>query len=142
MSRIPKKKSRRITVDGVVYRWLVKDASSRFDHMSDQFARVIVQIEDKHPGTPLVAVLASKRWTRDNEDDVEHHHKAAIMPKDIRELILYGLKLAWNPHGDPGSVHTLTGDLDLGEYSLVISYGIRPVRLKPIWARHFLSDFM
>jgi len=118
MARIPKKKSRSIAVDGIRYRWLVKHTKGRYIGTSAHTASVIVQIDTEKPGPPLTALLVSKLWTRDHEEDTAFDHVAAITPKDVRDIIDHGLKTGWNPLSDCLVAHVLTGELDLQQHRL------------------------
>ena len=119
MSRLPKKKSRPITVGDVKYRWMFK---GRNDYMGDAplTARVIVQIDAEKPGPVLRALLRSKQLDDPHASDFDglRSHKASLGPYDVKTLILEGLQQGWTPEGLKQTAFDLAGPVDAGDYEV------------------------
>ena len=114
---IPRKKSRPIEVEGRKYRWLPKHGKGRIIGNSRCTMHLIIQIDDKRPGRILSTWLSSKNWKGDPRDPENNYytHRAALTPKDVREVILKGLELGWDPM-EKGTPFVFPEAFDLTEF--------------------------
>lgn len=79
---IPRKKSRRITVDGIVYRWRAQRNSCYRGNTTGFF----VQIDEK-PSTALIDVF----WGE--------YGYSSVTPELVEKAIRDALSRGWDPHG-------------------------------------------
>jgi hypothetical protein len=78
--------------------------------------KLVVQIDNDHPGDPLVVTLTSKNWSQGNEEDWDFTHRVALTPSDVTSVILAARKQGWNPSKNTG--HSFEPvELDLSELS-------------------------
>lgn len=117
MSRIPRSHSRFLSVDGVAYRWLVKDGRWRYGG-SGVTLRLVVQAESACPGDPLIAVLFSKNWNQGNAEEWDFTHRAALGPCDVAAVVRKALEEGWLPEAATGRAFFPAGPLELAEYRL------------------------
>jgi hypothetical protein len=96
--RIPKKNSRKITINDKQYLWRVS-GYHRYRKQTPPVLNLIIQeIADK-PGNAIKLSLKSKFWTEEcnDEDNVGCFHKNSLMPKDVGAIISHCLSNGWNP---------------------------------------------
>lgn len=118
MSRLPRKKSRPITVGDVSYRWMFRGYTRLYGD-APKAATVTVQVEAEKPGPVLQASVVSKK-RHDPDFDLDWWpHRAALKPFDVQTLILAGLAAGWDPHGPKQTAFKLAGPVDAGEYEVV-----------------------
>jgi hypothetical protein len=98
---LQKKGSRRILVEGVLYRWAVRDRSTYAQGIGHSHLRVAVEREDA-PQATLRIVLPSLR--RDNWLMVPGY---VVKPNDLARWIPKALAAGWVPER-PGSAFELT----------------------------------
>jgi hypothetical protein len=111
---IPRKKSRRIVVEGRPFRWMLKGRPRYFGDTPGCF-RFVAQEDVERPGRVLAAWLVSKLWTEDH--DLFGCHRASVLPSDAAAIIQRGLQTGWDPV-DRGSSFELNINLDLTEYEI------------------------
>jgi hypothetical protein len=128
MARIPRTKSRPITVDDVQYRWMVKDARWRYGG-SAKTMRLVIQNEADRPGNPLLATLTSKNWSQGNAEEWDFVHRAALTPGDVATVIRTALGRGWKPEKHSGRPFAFDETLDLKEYAIRPP----PPPPKPLW---------
>jgi hypothetical protein len=116
MSRIPRRKSRKITVDGRSYRWLLKGGRSRYRGNSAACLTLIVQEDLEKPGDPIVADFVSMRITADMDEEYGPPHKAAFSPGDVAKAIRLALQAGWRPDVSTGKVFTFKTEFALSDY--------------------------
>jgi len=95
MSRIPRKKSRPIVVDGKTFRWMLK-GRSRYIGDTPRSLRLIVQEDEETPGRPLIIGLTSKHWTVDMTEGLESH-RASVIPSNVVQIVRTSLESGWDP---------------------------------------------
>jgi hypothetical protein len=117
MSRIPKRKSRKIVIDGKPFRWILKGGRIRYRGDSHRSADLVVQEETDKPGDPLVSLFVSTHLTEALEEGYARHH-ASFTPGDVAKAIRYALAQGWQPSVSTGQVFSLKGSLALKDYAL------------------------
>ena len=115
MARIPRTKSRPLTIDETKYRWTVKGGRWRYGG-SNRTLRLIVQNKAEHPGDILTVYLTSKNWTQGNEEEWDFTHRAALTPGDVTAIVRIALKQGWKPEARTGKPFQLDIPMDLKEY--------------------------
>lgn len=116
MSRIPHHKSRKITIDGKVYRWLLKGGHRRYKGNSHAVLTFIAQEEAERPGDPIVADFVSMRITPDMDDNYGPPHKATFSPGDAARVIKKAVKDGWLPSKSTGKVFVFKEEFLLTDY--------------------------
>lgn len=106
MARIPRTKSRPITVDDVKYRWMVKNARWRYGG-------------------------SSKNWSQGNAEEWDFTHRAALTPADVAVIIRTARTQGWKPEEHRGRPFQTGGPLDLKEYEIPPPWGYEPPPLPP-----------
>jgi len=139
MSRIPKRKSRKIVVDGKPFRWILKGGRIRYLGDSYRAVDLIVQEEAGKPGDPMVALFVSIHLTEAMEEGYERHH-AAFTPGDTAKAIKYALAHGWQPSVSTGHAFTPKGDLLLKDYTLHIPR--EPPKPRTFWDRLLGEDIL
>jgi hypothetical protein len=85
---------RRITVDGIFYRWLVEDVQTREDESA--FQRSILILAEDHPGSKCVFVSAEigrlRLWASS--------HPLVVRSRLVSACIRHALQNGWNPAED------------------------------------------
>ena len=113
MSRIPKKKSRPITVNDREYRWLLK-GTNRYRGRSPGVLNISIQETLDKPGQTLTCTAIS-----DMIEEAEEECGSCttqIFVSDVREIILRGLEDGWTPREGNGSF--VLKNLRLKEYEI------------------------
>ena len=117
VSRIPRKSSRPIVVDGRKFRWMLR-GRSRYLGNSPPAVTITIQEDLENPGTVLQCDLISKNiedtGMNDPWDDRCQIHKASIRPKDVESLIRAGLLEGWDPEVGRGVFRV--SSIDLTDY--------------------------
>jgi hypothetical protein len=131
MSRIPRTKSRPITVDNVKYRWMIKNAKWRYGG-SSKTMRLVIQNEADRPGDPALVELVSKLWNEGHAQEWDFTHNAALMPGDVAIIIRTALTQGWKPEKQSGHPFRPVGPLDLAEYQIRVPE-LPPPLLKNWW---------
>jgi hypothetical protein len=86
---VSKKGSRRITVEGVPYRWWLT-GKTRF--RGNAFGDCYLRISPETGGTTLLVELRDRRYPEGEADaDIEASSKNALTPKDVEKIIRLGL---------------------------------------------------
>lgn len=89
---LPKKGSRKIQVDGLDYRWLIRKKPSYIQGIGAvSFTIAIERFEEEHKGLLLVHTGLTRL---DNWIDP---HQTSVTPKVVREMIQTALNGGWNP---------------------------------------------
>ena len=97
MSRIPKTKSRPITVNNRSFRWMLK-GKKRFSGNSAAVYQLTVQEDVEKPGGVLQITLTSRTVADGIEiDDNNPVHKATVYPSDVSVVIESAMKNGWDP---------------------------------------------
>ena len=117
MSRLPKKKSRPITVDGRKFRWMLH-GRNRYLGRSPLSVTISIQEDIDKPGATLQCSAVSKEIenTPDYSHDEYQFCTSSIFPADIKKIIQTGLNLGWNPAEGHGTFNP--GNIDLEQYSV------------------------
>jgi len=104
MSRLPKKKSRPITVNDTKYRWLLK-GYDRYG-TAPRVLTISIQEDTEKPGQTLQCSAVSNQYPKDRAfdyyDDNYGTCSTSIITSDIRKLILAGLEQGWAPREGNG----------------------------------------
>jgi hypothetical protein len=105
MSRIPKRKSRLITVRGRQFRWLLK-GYCRYLGNPYPCPTVTVQVVEDRPGQVLQCHLGNKviGGPEPDIDGGESRLTTKVTPKDVARIIETGMSQGWDP--DEGSTLT------------------------------------
>ncbi len=114
MSRLPRRKSRPITIDGRRYRWLLKVWYRKYIGEAPASCDISIQEVLPRPGQTLVAELFSKSF--EGREWWQPVHKASVLPRDIERIIRTGLERGWTPGKGSGSFR-LSG-LELTQYKV------------------------
>jgi len=91
---IPKKKSRRIVVDGRAFRWLMRPGCHCYQwdcEDSQHGATVTFQADEKRPGRVCQTRLA---WSHSCS---QPHLNGSVTPEIIKQVIQKALKVGWDP---------------------------------------------
>tara|TARA_R100001244_G_scaffold15162_4_gene16888 strand:+ start:16919 stop:17314 length:396 start_codon:yes stop_codon:yes gene_type:complete len=91
---IPKKGSRKIEVDGISYRWLIRSKPTYSQANEWSNLKAVVELLEK-PASKLsidFTVPRSDSWLTDS--------KVSISPKDISACIIKSIKLGWDASGN------------------------------------------
>ena len=125
---MPRKRSRKVEVDGVTYLWRVRDGHNPDNHYfynSGSYLWLTVQRDEERPGRVVQFVLESKRWADVSEYDREQGcgHNVTLTPADVRSLVAFALRQGWNPSergtsfkGAPAPDAPELGDYNVGEW--------------------------
>jgi len=116
VSRLPKKKSRPITVDGRKFRWLLS-GRNRYKGKAPVAVTISIQEDLEHPGQTLqCTALSNELFEAPYQSEVERYGvcKTSIIPSDIEKIIRAGLTRGWNPAEGHGIIHP--GSLNLEQY--------------------------
>ncbi len=113
MSRIPKKKSRRITVDGRLYRWLPQGGKGNIRGSSNPRIFLIAQAEAEKPGDALRVGLSSKLWDAHpewdgQEDNCHMDFRFPLTPGEVATLIRHAVSAGWDPTKGSGAFDLIT----------------------------------
>lgn len=100
MSRIPKKRSRPIVVDGIKYRWMIK-GSNKYIGRAPASVSISIQEEMDKPGQTLSCHAISHE--ADEAEEECGYCSTSILPSDISLIIKAGLKRGWTPGEGSGS---------------------------------------
>ena len=119
MSRIPRRKSRKIVIGEKAYRWLIKPAHERYRGDAATFLTFVAQEDAERPGDPLVTDFTSNNCTEMTLEGLASH-KATFGPRDAATVIAKALAVGWLPSASKGKVFVLTEPLALKDYSLYI----------------------
>jgi hypothetical protein len=108
---IPRKGSRRIVVDGVAFRWILRTAGSRYDRWDDRLPHrragtVIVQEESDSPGRP---VKFGAVWK--GPMDTCSKDGGCVVPAMVERGVRRAMADGWVP-GQRGAVLDLPWDLE------------------------------
>lgn len=114
MSRLPKKKSRPITVDGRKFRWMLQ-GKNRYGG-SPVVVTISIQEDLEQPGSTLQCILlATEVITKETYRFDEYEtSNSSIFPSDIEKIIRAGLARGWNPAEGHGTFHP--GNVQLEQY--------------------------
>lgn len=94
---IPKKKSRRIEVDGRAFRWLMRPGCHCYEDCDKTHgATVTFQADEERPGRVCQTFLT---WS---------YPDGSVTPEIIRQVIRKALKVGWNP-SERGNAFQLEG---------------------------------
>ena len=118
MSRLPKKKSRPITVDGRKFRWLMS-GRNRYIGKAPVATTISIQEELEHPGQTLQCTAVSNELLEaPYQSEVERYGvcKTSIIPSDIEKIIRAGLARGWKPAEGHGTFHP--GNVKLEQYTV------------------------
>jgi hypothetical protein len=129
VSTLPRKKSRRIVVDDIPFRWKVSRKSGwSGSDPAPGYMEVLVQAEEK-PGPLLKAKLTSNKWDSNEHGDGGRYnggdswmyptHKASLKPVDVEWLIRNGIDQGWVPEGGKQALFELTGPISSGDYDVL-----------------------
>ena len=114
MSRLPKKKSRSIIVDGRKFRWMLKGKN---DYEGSPITIMLSIQEDlEKPGQTLQCMLKATEVLKSQDWDDYKYCKASIIPSDIEKVIKVGLAHGWTPAKGSGTFHP--GNLILSQYTI------------------------
>ena len=98
---IPRKKSRKLVVDGKPFLWLLKPSNGCGWYMRpdpcDQL-RFVAQEDADKPGRPVLVDLG--KWGS----------RSAFTPKDAEAVIRLGLEEGWDPSSKSGAGYWLKGN--------------------------------
>jgi|EndMetStandDraft_3_1072993.scaffolds.fasta_scaffold77254_3 hypothetical protein len=96
---IPKVGSRKITVDGIGYRWLIRRQATNFqaDYGHGRL-HVAVELAEK-PGTTLVLLT-----DRPHPQDIETSHIIPVTPGNVAFWVGEAIRLGWKPAACGGPV--------------------------------------
>jgi len=113
MSRLPRKNSRTITIDGREFRWLLH-GRNRYIGRAPAVVTISIQEELEHPGMTLQCMAVSVQ----NEEAEEEcgYCNTSITPADIEKIIRAGLARGWDPTTGTGTFHP--GSMTLGQYKV------------------------
>jgi len=111
MSRLPKKKSRPITVDGRKFRWMLH-GKNRYGG-SPVVVTISIQEELEMPGETLQCIPVAIE-VKENHRCEYDSCDASIIPSDIEKIIRAGLARGWNPAEGHGTFHP--GPVKLAQY--------------------------
>ena len=98
---IPKKGSRKITVDGLEYRWTIRKKPSYGQAIDESNLTAAIELYDS-PGTTLVITFPFTRpdsWISPGNESVK--------PSDIKDSIIRAVQQGWKPDSK-GSVFHLS----------------------------------
>ena len=111
---LPRKKTRRIVVDGEVYRWLRKGSFGRYLGDSYHWVRVTVQKDDE-PGLLQFTLRAKEDcYVDDGGGDIIMLTGVSVTPKMIATVIKKAVE--WDP--SKKGVYKFSDSLDLGDYEI------------------------
>ena len=113
---LPKKGSRKITVDGIVYRW--RGYTTRYE--GDDYGELFVERFDE----PRQKIKATFTWTKLHQEYKKVGQKLQGVfdhppPHVVRESILYALEHGWHPEEGGGT-------LDLGNLDEKLPFDLKP----------------
>jgi hypothetical protein len=119
MSRLPKKKSRSIIIDGRKFRWILSGKNPQGG--SPVIINLSIQEDLEKPGQTLQCVLkATKTFkAQDYHFDEYEYCSASVIPSDIEKVIKVGLASGWTPAKGSGTFHP--GNLILSQYTIYSS---------------------
>ncbi|OGC06904.1 hypothetical protein A2526_01025 [candidate division WOR-1 bacterium RIFOXYD2_FULL_36_8] len=111
---LPKKKSRKIIVNGVKYRWL--GFATKYE--GDDYAEIFVELFDN----PRKKIKATFTFSKLQKKYKEVGHKLFVPadkppPYIVRQTIIYALKNGWKPDEEGGV-------LDLGNLDEKLDYSL------------------
>ena len=112
MSRLPRKKSRPIEVEGSKYRYLIR-GKNRYIGRAPGAVSISIQEDVENPGQTLQCIAVSSM--ADASEDENGDCTTSIYPSDIEKIIRTGLERGWDPRDGQGSF--ALGDIKLKEYS-------------------------
>lgn len=114
---LPKKKSRRIDIQGRTFRWALGNHYKILPGAAPDVTTFLAHEDIKGHGATLQAKLMVEDRGPEMEDEPLN---AAVTPKDAKKLILAALTRGWDPNGhDKGSVFKLQGPMALEDYEVV-----------------------
>ena len=116
MSRLPRKKSRLINIDGRYFRWMLQGKSKYLGH-SPPVITISIQEELDKPGSTLQCTVYSKQIEESRQEEYERYysHKISIIPSDIKKIIKTGIEYGWNPDEKKPNVFKLK-NIELNNY--------------------------
>jgi hypothetical protein len=115
---VPRKGSRRLNLDGVVYLWHVRgDGYSRRRGPSPIRLTLTCQRDVERPGRVLQVVLAGKAASPSPPDE-GRTHVATLGPRVVRSILACALKAGWDPM-EAGAPFSLRGAPELDHYVVV-----------------------
>ena len=88
---IPKKGSRKISVDQVLYRWLIRQKYKSADD------RLIVAIEKEEDGKTILYVNTNLLRPDGAFQDIGNISQGIVTPKDIENYIKMAISKGWKP---------------------------------------------
>lgn len=111
---MPHKRSRKVTHEGHVYWWRIRDVSEskRYCETSPLALVLTIQRDDPEPGRVCQATLRSKRAPPDLEN---YGHRVSLYPRDVKEVIGQALARGWGP-AERGAAFGVGDGLDLTDY--------------------------
>lgn len=117
MSRLPKKKSRKIIVDGRTFRWMLH-GRNRYIGSSPLSITISIQEDIEKPGSTLQCLAISKEILKreDYRSNIEEYCTSSIFPSDIEKIIKAGLNNGWDPAKGSGTFSP--GNLELNQYTV------------------------
>lgn len=114
---VPRKGSRRLNLDGVVYRWCVRGNHGRSRGASPVRLTLTCQRDVERPGRPLQVVLVGKSVASAPPDE-GRTTVVPLGPRDVRSILAYALRAGWDPM-EAGAPFSLRGAPDLDHFVVV-----------------------
>ncbi len=96
---IPKKGSRKISVDGIEFRWKIRKKPSYGQAIDESNLTAAIELYDS-PRTTLIVTFPFTRpdsWISPSNDSVK--------PSDIKDSIIQAIQKGWNPKSGSSTFH-------------------------------------
>ena len=94
---------------------MVKNGKGRLYKSSAPTLRLIAQEDLAKPGQIMECFLYSKNWTEAHDADCAIH-KAALIPAEVRRLILHALENGWDPAKKGKPFEITNENIELSQY--------------------------
>ena len=96
---LPKTGSRKITVEGVEYRWLIRKKPTYGQALNESNLSAAIELYES-PRSTLVVTFPFMR-----PDSWISPSKESVKPSDIKDSITLAIQEGWSPHSNSATFH-------------------------------------